>query len=90
MTTEKYSLGIDFGTDSVRALIVNVETGEEVGTFVANYKRWSDGLFCDRDKDQYRQHPLDYAEGIEAAVKGAISAARTKWIILQNDNWDRY
>src|SRR3989344_1103612 len=72
MPKEKYSLGLDFGTDSVRALIVDVNTGEEVGTAVHGYKRWANGEFCNPDKDQYRQHPFDYIGGLIAAVKGAL------------------
>jgi L-ribulokinase len=68
----KYTIGLDYGTDSVRALVVNVGTGEEVATHVFNYPRWQKGLYCDPAKSQYRQHPLDYLEGLETSIKQAL------------------
>lgn len=73
MQTQKYVIGIDFGTDSCRALLVNALTGEELGSAVEFYTRWKQGLYCDAGKNQYRQHPLDYLEGMEAAIKRALS-----------------
>lgn len=69
----KFTIGLDYGTDSVRALVVNTQTGENVGTSVHYYERWKKGLFCDASISQFRQHPLDYVEGLEAAVKGALA-----------------
>ena len=71
----KYTIGLDYGTDSVRALIVNALTGEEVSTAVFYYPRWKKGLYCDPSVSQYRQHPLDYLEGLEAAIKQALKKA---------------
>lgn len=70
-----YTIGIDFGTDSVRALVVNTQTGENIGTAVHYYARWKKGLYCDPESSRFRQHPLDYLEGVEAAVKGALENA---------------
>jgi len=75
MTTKKYVIGIDYGTDSVRAVIVNGLNGDEVASTVKAYPRWAVGKFCDSDKDQYRQHPLDYVEAMEYAVREALKAA---------------
>ena len=47
MQTQKYVIGIDFGTDSCRALLVNALTGEELGSAVEFYTRWKQGLYCD-------------------------------------------
>jgi len=43
MSEDKYVIGLDFGTDSVRALVVNVDNGKEESTHVVNYKRWEQG-----------------------------------------------
>jgi L-ribulokinase len=66
-------MGIDYGTDSVRAVIVNAVTGEEEASEVAHYKRWAKGSYCNPAKNQFRQHPLDYVEGLETCVKGALA-----------------
>ncbi len=68
----KYVIGLDFGTDSVRALIVEVETGEEVATHVSNYKRWCSGKYQDPSKNMFRHHPLDYIEALEEVIRESI------------------
>ncbi|MDI9880970.1 ribulokinase [Flectobacillus longus] len=68
----QFVIGVDYGTDSVRALVVNTATGEEVGTAVHYYARWKQGLFCDPASSQFRQHPLDYLEGLENSIAGAL------------------
>ncbi len=70
-----YVIGVDFGTDSVRALIVDTQTGQAAGTHVHEYARWKQGLYCDPATSQFRQHPLDYLEGIEETIKGALAQA---------------
>lgn len=67
-----YTIGVDFGTDSVRALVVDTRTGEEMGTHVFEYPRWKEGLYCDPSSNLFRQHPLDYLEGLEVSVVGAL------------------
>ena len=69
---KKYVIGIDYGTDSVRSVVVDASNGEIVGTSVFEYPRWKKGLFCDPSTNQFRQHPLDYVEGLEQSVKGAL------------------
>ncbi|MFQ3620353.1 MAG: ribulokinase [Spirochaetales bacterium] len=66
-------LGIDFGTDSCRVVLINGTNGQEVASYVAYYPRWKKGLYCDPRKDQYRQHPLDYIETLEEAVRGCVA-----------------
>lgn len=73
--SEKYTIGLDYGTDSVRSLIVNVETGEEVASEVYNYPRWKAGKFCNPPVNQFRQHPNDYLEGLEYTIKEALKQA---------------
>lgn len=70
--SEKYVIGIDYGTDSVRSVIVSTRNGEFAGSSVFEYPRWKKGLFCDPSKNSFRQHPLDYIEGLEQSVKGAL------------------
>ena len=71
----KYVIGLDYGTDSVRALIVNAENGAEISTAVHYYPRWKKGLYCDPSQSQYRQHPLDYLEGLAVVIKQALKKA---------------
>ncbi|HHU25064.1 MAG TPA: ribulokinase [Bacteroidales bacterium] len=70
---EKLVIGIDYGTDSCRALIVDAVSGKEVAARIAVYPRWKNGLYCDASKNQYRQHPLDYIDTLEESVKGALA-----------------
>lgn len=70
----KYVIGLDYGTDSVRALVVD-QQGREVSTAVHYYTRWKKGLYCNPSVSQFRQHPLDYLEGLEASVKMALAQA---------------
>src|SRR3954462_13568203 len=70
-----FVIGVDFGTDSVRSLVVNVNTGEETGSAVYYYPRWQKGKYCDPSSQQYRQHPLDYLEGLEHSIREALQQA---------------
>lgn len=69
----KYTIGLDYGSDSCRAVIIDAETGKEIASSVKYYKRWAEGKYCDPHKNQYRQHPLDYIESLEESVKEALS-----------------
>lgn len=73
MDQRKYVIGIDFGTDSVRALIVATDNGEEISSCVSLYKRWSKGMYCNPKLNQYRQHPQDYVDSLIEAVRGALA-----------------
>jgi L-ribulokinase len=75
MGRENLVIGVDFGTDSVRSVIIDAGNGSEVSSYVSHYKRWKEGLYCDPSKSQFRQHPLDYIEGLEESVTGALKAA---------------
>lgn len=71
-----FALGLDYGTSSVRSLIVDVHTGEEVATAVWNYAHGSDGVIADpRDPNLARQHPADYTAGFEHSVCDALRLA---------------
>ena len=71
---EKLVLGIDFGTDSCRALIVNTSTGKEAGSATAFYPRWKEGRYCNPSVNQYRQHPKDYIESLEQVIHSALAS----------------
>lgn len=73
MVPDKYVVGMDFGSDSVRALLINASNGEELVTSVHHYQRWKQGLYCEPSKNQFRQHPLDYIEGIENTISDVTS-----------------
>lgn len=75
MAEKKYVIGLDYGSDSARAVIVDALTGEEMASSVKYYPRWIEGKFCDPARDQYRQHPLDYVEVMEFIVKDAVQKA---------------
>ena len=72
----KYSLGLDYGTNSVRALIVNVADGREVATTVWNYAHGKDGVLLSTDPNLARQHPADYVKGAEVTIKSALALAK--------------
>jgi len=69
----KYVIGLDYGSDSARAVIVNAETGEELASSVKYYPRWMEGKYCVPTANQYRQHPQDYIDALEYTVKDALS-----------------
>ena len=72
-----YTLGLDFGTNSVRALIVDLYNGDEIGTSVFPYPSGNDGILLDdSDPNVARQNPADYIVGIEISVQDAVDAAK--------------
>ena len=64
----KYVIGLDYGSDSCRAVLTDTKDGKEIDSSVFEYPRWKKGLYCDPKKQQYRQHPLDYIEGLEHTI----------------------
>jgi len=77
MKKDSFALGIDYGTNSVRALIVNTSNGKEIGTCVYNYPSGKDGILLDpRDPHLARQNPKDYIKGLVNSVKGALKEAK--------------
>ena len=65
-------IGVDYGTDSVRAVLIDATDGREVSSSVFYYPRWKKGLYCDAAAHRFRQHPLDYVEGLETAVRDCL------------------
>jgi len=75
----KFSLGIDYGSNSVRALVVRCEDGAEFGSHVVNYPGGKEGILLDpKDHHLARQHPGDYLTGLELSVRGALAEAGKK------------
>ena len=68
-----YVIGLEFGTDSARALLVNAATGQETDTEVAYYPRWMEGKYTDKSIAQFRHHPKDYIESLQTCVKAVTS-----------------
>ncbi|MCC5876479.1 MAG: ribulokinase [Candidatus Sumerlaeia bacterium] len=73
---EKYTIGLDYGSNSVRALIVNVRDGREVASATSVYRHGESGIILDsRNPDLARQHPMDYLSGLEETVLQAVGEA---------------
>ena len=72
----KYTIGLDYGTNSVRALIVDTANGREAGTAVWDYEHGTAGVILSRDPNLARQHPADYVKGAEVAIKRALAGAK--------------
>lgn len=79
---KKYVIGIDYGTDSCRGMLVDTENGQEIAASVFEYPRWKQGLYCDPDQSMYRQHPLDHIEGLHY-VLDSLSKAVPSEVIKQ-------
>jgi len=69
---DKYVIGVDYGTASVRSILVNAHNGTIVAEAEYEYPRWKKGLYCNPSKNQFRQHPMDYLEGLEFTIKNLI------------------
>jgi L-ribulokinase len=70
-----FVIGVDYGTDSVRSVIIDAANGKEISASVYYYPRWKKGLYCNASLNQFRQHPLDYIEGLETTIKDCLQKA---------------
>jgi L-ribulokinase len=72
-----YTIGLDYGTNSVRCVIVDAATGEEVATAIHEYETGEAGIILDAsDHNLARQNPADYLKGVEATVREALARAK--------------
>lgn len=74
--SNSYSIGLDYGTNSVRALVVDTSDGREVATTVWNYEHGDHGVILARDPNLARQHPLDYIKGAEITLRKVVADAK--------------
>ncbi|KKL57180.1 hypothetical protein LCGC14_2238000, partial [marine sediment metagenome] len=75
----KYAMGLDFGTNSARAVVVNVANGREAGTAVWGYEHGREGVILGKDPNLARQHPGDYVKGAEISIRRALAQARRRF-----------
>jgi L-ribulokinase len=78
MRATSYSLGLDFGTNSVRALVVDVSNGKEIATAVHNYTMGKKGVILSKNPNLARQHPMEYVKGAEMSIRKALAQARKR------------
>ena len=75
-TPHHYTIGIDYGTNSVRAVVIDCVDGRVLGASVFDYPSGEQGILVSpRDPHLVRQNPADYVEGLRASVNGALTAA---------------
>lgn len=73
----RYAIGLDYGTNSCRSLIVNLETGAEVASHAYSYPSGQMGILTDpRDPNVARQNPADYCDGLEQIVLQGLAKAK--------------
>ena len=75
MPSSPYVIGVDFGSDSVRSVVTDTADGTILSTSVFHYPRWQEARFCDSTHNRFRQHPLDYTEGVAHTVREALRQA---------------
>jgi L-ribulokinase len=74
---KKYAIGLDFGTNSCRSLIVDISDGRELANYVYSYPSGTAGIIVDaRDPNLARQNPADYIEGIKVSIKKSLEMAK--------------
>ena len=67
-----FVIGLDYGSDSVRAVLVDAHSGEQIAEAVHAYARWAQGKYCNAGESRFRQHPLDYLEGLHTVLHGIL------------------
>lgn len=69
-----YVIGLDFGSDSVRAVLTDCADGKMLAKSVHPYSRWAQGKYCNPSENRFRQHPLDYIEGMETTIRKILES----------------
>lgn len=75
MSNKAYTIGVDFGTDSVRSILVDTSNGVEICSSIFYYPRWKAGQYCQPAKNQFRQHPQDYIDGLKHTIRECVVQA---------------
>lgn len=75
MQDKNFVIGVDFGTDSVRAILVDTADGTTIASEAYWYPRWEAGKYCDPYHNRFRQHPADHLTGLELTIKGVVNAS---------------
>ena len=74
----KYVIGLDFGTNSCRSVVVDISNGKELANQIFQYPSGKSGIVIDSaDPNLARQNPADYVKGIESTIKGALKKAKS-------------
>jgi len=71
-----YVIGLDYGTDSVRAVLIDSSNGNEIASEIYWYPRWSEKKYCEPSQNKFRQHPLDHIEGLEKTVSAVVTKSK--------------
>jgi len=83
----KYAIGLDFGTNSCRSLIVDLSNGSELASYVFSYPSGHAGILLDsKEPNLARQNPEDYIKGIKETIKNSILEAREKFSHFTSEN----
>ena len=81
-----YAIGLDFGTNSCRSVIINVDNGDELSTSVYNYPSGELGIITDKsDPNVARQNPQDYIQGLEQIIKESLEGASNSFSDFNSD-----
>ena len=75
MENKNFVIGVDYGTDSVRSIIVDASNGIEICSDIFYYPRWKAGAYCNPSINQFRQHPQDYIDGLEQTIINCVKKA---------------
>lgn len=76
MEDKTYVIGLDYGSDSVRAVLVDTSNGHCLASSVFYYPQWKAGKYSDPVKNQFRQHPADHLQGLEVTIKQILAESK--------------